>query len=58
MVDFFAIGMGTAWLLLGVNTFMGLKQKDYVESTYGRRYYSKYRKLAAEQKHAADAGHH
>ena len=56
MVDFLGIGMGTAWLLLGVNTFMGLKQKDYVESTYGRRYYSKYRKLAAEHKPAA--GHH
>jgi len=57
VVDLLGIGMGSAWFLLGFSTWRGLKKEDYMNSTYARRYYSKYRKLAAQEQAAAHAAH-
>jgi len=59
VIDLLGIGLGTAWLFLGVRTFMGLKKSDYMQSTYARRWYYRYNKLAKQEKlaHAAHPAH-
>ena len=63
-VNLVVVGLGSAWLLLGVRTWMGLSEESLTNSTYARRYIGKYRnQYLAQQAHqhgdaSHDGGHH
>jgi hypothetical protein len=57
-IDLMVVGMGTAWFVFGVRTWMGLSEETLTNSTYARRYIGKYKKLYAEQQaHHGGAAH-